>query len=119
MPGVGSMEKVYTNNGQGVPVPFHRKIREFETKPMTSEGGISNSNNYGRFGELKHHFETHGGKASEVQGVSDPSSSGMRVNEYNFGPGTPDIKSLWNTGDYKPGGSPFAYIESLRDSYYG
>ncbi len=31
-------------------------------------------------------------KASEVQSVSDPSSSGMRVNEYNFGVETPDIK---------------------------
>lgn len=119
MPGVSSMQNKYTNNSRGVAIPFHRKIETFETRPMTSEGGINNSNNFGVYGELKHHFETHGGKASEVRQVSDPSSSGMRVNEYNFGVGTPDIKSLWNTGDYKPGGSPFAYIESLRDSYYG
>lgn len=118
MPGVGKMEKYYTNNGNGTLIPFHKKVSKYETAVMEPDGGISDSNNYGVFGSLRNHFDTHGGKASEVKRVGDPTGT-TSVNEYDFGPGTPDIKSLWNTGDYKPGGSPFAYIESLRDSYYG
>ena len=118
MPGVGKMEKYYTNNGDGILIPFHKKVSKYETAVMEPDGGISDSNNYGVFGSLRNHFDTHRGKASEARRVGDPTGAGV-VNEYDFGTGTPDIKSLWNTGDYKPGGSPFAYIESLRNSYYG
>ena len=30
------------------------------------------------------------------------------MNEYNFGKGTPEIKSMWNTLDFEPGAGPFA-----------
>lgn len=117
LPGVDKMQKYYTNNKQGPFIPIHRKIEKYETEPMNSEGGGSNSNDYGIYGSLRNHFDTHKGKASEVQRVGDPTGAGA-VDEYDFGVGTPDIKSLWNTGDYTPGGSPFAYIEQLKDSNY-
>lgn len=54
------------------------------------------------------------GKARTVMEVSDvrdiPNNTGKKQNEYNFGKGTPDIKSYYNTLDDEPGAGPFAYI---------
>lgn len=51
--------------------------------------------------------------------MTSDSGVGFPIDEYNYGTGTPDVKSVWNTGDFEQGGSPFAYVESLRNSYYG
>lgn len=44
------------------------------------------------------------------------------INEYDFGKGTPDIKSMWNTLDFEPGAGPFAHIilnNTYLDNLYG
>ena len=109
----GMLER-YKGVSTGVSIPFYRKINSEVMKP---DGGSSCSNNYGKYGELKSYFSSHS-RGKEVRRVSDPQSLGSGVDEYNFGNGTENIKSLWNTGDFTPGGSPFAYIESLRDANY-
>lgn len=46
------------------------------------------------------------GRAREVLDVSDSrnikGNTGQRQNEYNYGEGTPDVKSLFNTGEFIP-----------------
>ena len=44
------------------------------------------------------------------------------MNEYNFGKGTPEIKSMQNTLDFEPGAGPFAHIilnNTYLDNLYG
>lgn len=117
MPGVGSMLGKYKlgKRGEiGVSIPFFRKLPRFEHKtyPVMNAsdpeivrrvGNRHMSNDYGIWGELKSYFRgQNGGTAQEVKAVSDPQSTGQRVNEYNFGAGTPDVKSIWNTLDFEP-----------------
>ena len=39
--------------------------------------------------------------------IFDVTSKVGAINEYDFGKGTPDIKSMWNTLDFVKGAGPF------------
>ena len=111
MPGVSSMMNKYKGQG-GVSIPFFRRLERHPDfsimdagDPQIIKAGSHGyySNDYGIWGELKNYFKGgNGGYAQEVRSVSDPQSSGQRVNEYNFGAGTQDVKSIWNTLDFEP-----------------
>lgn len=54
--------------------------------------------------------------------IYDVTSKVGAINEYDFGKGTPDIKSMWNTLDFEPGAGPFAHIilnNTYLDNLYG
>lgn len=54
--------------------------------------------------------------------IFDVTSKVGAINEYDFGEGTPDIKSMWNTLDFEPGAGPFAHIilnNTYLDNLYG
>lgn len=54
--------------------------------------------------------------------IFDVTSKVGAINEYDFGKGTPDIKSMWNTLDFEPGAGPFAHIilnNTYLDNLYG
>ena len=38
------------------------------------------------------------------------------MNEYNFGKGTPEIKSMQNTLDFEPGQGPLAYNKTQNNN---
>ena len=79
--------------------------------PNNAPAGYHESNHYNGGRSLKDHFDSNGGKAQRVERVIDPTNkAGGEINEYNFGKGTPDIKSYYNTLDDEPGAGPFAYI---------
>lgn len=42
--------------------------------------------------------------------IFDVTSKVGAINEYDFGKGTPEIKSMWNTLDFEPGAGPFAQL---------
>ena len=68
---------------------------------------IDRSNAFDGEGELFEYFRGRGSnKARQVIDVSDArdikGNTGQRQNEYNFGPGTEDVKSIWNTLDFEP-----------------
>lgn len=52
-----------------------------------------------------------------IHAVSDPQSTGQIVNEYNYGKGTPDVKSYYNTLDDEPGGGPFAFLTPKLNNF--
>ena len=102
MPGFANVKSAY---GTAARIPLARKLPEYELEPLDAEGLSHNSNNYGGKGELKSQFDGLG-KARLVREVSDvrdiPGNTGQRQNEYNYGEGTPDVKSLFNTGEFIP-----------------
>ena len=102
MPGFANVKSAY---GTAARIPLARKLPEYELGPLDAEGLSHNSNNYGGKGELKSQFDGLG-KARLVREVSDvrdiPGNTGQRQNEYNYGEGTPDVKSLFNTGEFIP-----------------
>ena len=90
--------------------------------PENAPAGYHESNHYNGGSSLQDHFESNGGRAQEVKRVVDPTNKGGAINEYDFGKGTPDIKSMWNTLDFEPGAGPFAHIilnNTYLDNLYG
>ena len=43
-------------------------------------------------------------------------NNGQKQNEYNFGSGTWNAKSLWNTLDFEPGQGPLAYNKTQNNN---
>jgi hypothetical protein len=72
---------------------------------------LHGSNNFGEVGELLSYFDRLGGRTRKVIDVSDArnikGNTGQRQNEYNFGPGVPDMMFLSNTFDFVKGAGPF------------
>lgn len=99
-----------TKFGTSIPVATKAQPIEFE-EPLVSENGLHGSNNFGEVGELLGYFDKLGGRTRKVIDVSDSrnikGNTGQRQNEYNFGPGVPDIMSLLHTFDFYKGAGPF------------
>ena len=109
------MLDVYAGNN-GSKIPFYYKAERYEGDPLKAypkKGESSESNHFGEYGELKSYFDGTD-KAHSVEQVVDPTNHGGAINEYDFGKGTPNIKSMWNTLDFEIGGSPFAYIPTKK-----
>lgn len=49
------------------------------------------------------------GRVGVYRGVSDAQTQGTAIDEYDFGPNVENIKSYWNTLDFKNGAGPLAY----------
>ena len=117
MPGSSNVKQAYQRGGTSIPFLFKRKTyngktyQEIPYSPI-NDGG-SKSTGYiledgTSIGQLMDHFSggKGGGTARYVYDVSDqadiPHNSPQPQTEYIFGVGTPEVKSLLNTGDYLP-----------------
>lgn len=117
MPGSSNVKTAYQRGGTSIPFLFKRKsyngriYQEKSYHPL--QGGGNKSTGYiledgTPIGQLIDHFGggKGGGTARYVYDVSDqaniPHNSAQPQTEYIFGMGTPEVKSLLNTGDYLP-----------------
>ena len=92
--------------GEGASVPFFR-MPAYEDRPIKINSSSNSVQGSGM--ELKDYVNVHPGRITIPTGVSDPTGSGARISEYDFGPNVPNPKSLWNTLDFEPGAGPLSY----------
>lgn len=121
----GAMIERYSKRNKKGQIPFMLKDKRHQGPLMevdkNAPEGYHESNHYNGGKSLSDHFDSNGGKAQEVKEVIDPTNPGPIINEYNYGKGTPDVKSFYNTLDDVPGAGPFAFLSpkyNYLNNYY-